>query len=117
MKLRHDLLLVTWDDAGELGLGWVQDSEVFPKEMLVHTIGFCLRKTKTHIVLASTVSEPYANHAQFQIPVKMVKKIDILGKKGTEFPYYGEAEENKGRESGENPSVPTRQDKLQNLEK
>ena len=86
MKLRHDLILVTWDDAGELGLGWIQDSEIQVKEMLVHTIGFCLKRTRSHIIIASTVSEPYANHAQFQIPVKMVKKVEIIAKKGSEYP-------------------------------
>jgi hypothetical protein len=86
MRLRHDLVLITWDDAGELGLGWVMDSEVKPKQMLVHTIGFVIARTRSHIVISSTVSEPFANHAQFQIPRKMIQTQQIIGKRGTEFP-------------------------------
>jgi len=52
-------VLITWDDAGELGLGWVMDSEVKPKQMLVHTIGFVIARTRSHIVISSTVSEPH----------------------------------------------------------
>lgn len=81
MRLRHDLVLVTWDDAGELALGWVQDNEINPKEMLVYSIGFLIKKTPNHIVLANTV-EAAANTNQFQIPRKMIKSIEIIAKKG-----------------------------------
>lgn len=81
---KHDLVLITWDDAGELALGWVQDSEIVPKELLVYSVGFLVKKTPKHIVLASTVGEPSANTNQFQIPRKMIKSIEIILKKGTQ---------------------------------
>lgn len=80
---KHDLVLITWDDAGELALGWVQDSEIVPKELLAYSVGFLVKKTPKHVVLASTVGEPSANTNQFQIPRKMIKSIEIITKKGS----------------------------------
>ena len=85
MKLRHDLIHVVWDDAGELGAGWVQDHEIQPKEMIAITVGFLIARTKTHLVIASTIGETHANTAQFQIPRKMVKKVSVISKKGSEL--------------------------------
>lgn len=85
MRLRHDLIQVTWDDAGELGAGWVQDHEIQPKEMIAITVGFLIAKTRTHLVIASTVGEFVANTAQFQIPRKMVKTVSTICKKGSEL--------------------------------
>jgi hypothetical protein len=85
LKLRHDLIQVVWDDAGEVGAGWVQDHEIQPKAMIAISVGFLIAKTKTHLVIASTVGEHQANTAQFQIPRKMVKTIYTLFKKGSEL--------------------------------
>ena len=86
MKLRHDLVLVTWDDAAELNLGWMDESEVIARPMLVRTVGFLITKNKQHVIVASTIGDFAHCHAQFQIPRKMVVSIDIIGKRGTEFP-------------------------------
>lgn len=93
MKLRHDLVLITWDDAGELALGWVQDSEVIPKELLAYSVGFLIKKTPKHVVLASTIGEPLANTNQFQIPRKMIKTIEIIQKRGTNGPSTDDRKE------------------------
>lgn len=90
MKLRHDLVLVTWDDAAELALGWVDESELEAKPMLVRTVGFLVRKTPKHIIVAGTVGDRMHCHAQFQIPRAMVTGIDIIAKKGTEYPPSAE---------------------------
>jgi hypothetical protein len=82
---KHDLVLITWDDAGELALGWVQDSEIVPKELLAYSVGFLVKKTPKHVVLASTVGEPSANTNQFQIPRKMIKSIEIIVPKRAVF--------------------------------
>jgi hypothetical protein len=86
MKLRHDLVLVTWDDAAELSLGWMDEAELDPKLMIVRTCGFLVRKSKHHIIVASTVGDYAHCHAQFQIPRKMIQSIHVLGRRGTEFP-------------------------------
>jgi len=86
MRLRHDLVLVTWDDAAELNLGWQDESDVVAKPMLVRTVGFVVRKTPRHIIVASTVGDLIHCHAQFQIPRKMIVTIEIIGKRGSEFP-------------------------------
>lgn len=86
---KHDLVLITWDDAGELALGWVQDSEIVPKELLAYSVGFLVKKTPKHVVLASTVGEPSANTNQFQIPRKMIKSIEIIVKGASLRPKKG----------------------------
>lgn len=86
MKLRHDLVLVTWDDAAELNLGWMDESEVIARPMLVRTVGFLIKRNKQHVIVASTIGDFAHCHAQFQIPRKMVVSIDIIGKRGSEFP-------------------------------
>ena len=85
MKLRHDLLLVTWDDASSLPLGWQMDEEISPKQQIARTIGFCLAKTKAHLVLASTVDDERASTHHFQIPRKMILETQVIAKKGTDF--------------------------------
>jgi len=91
MKLRHDLVLVTWDDAAELNLGWMEESEVVAKPMLVRTVGFVIRKTSKHIIVASTIGDHAHCHAQFQIPRAMVVTIETIGKRGSEFPVATES--------------------------
>jgi hypothetical protein len=86
VKLRHDLVLVTWDDAAELNLGWMEESEVVAKPMLVRTVGFIIRKNKQHIIVASTIGDFAHCHAQFQIPRKMVQSIHVIARRGSEFP-------------------------------
>jgi hypothetical protein len=86
LKLRHDLVLITWDDAGELSLGWVQDHEIQPKEMLAVSIGLLAAKTPKHLVIVSTVGETESCCHQFQIPRRMVKHIQVIAKRGSEFP-------------------------------
>jgi hypothetical protein len=91
VRLRHDLVHILWDDAAELMLGWMDESEVEAKEMLVHTVGFLVRKTRKHIIVASTIGELVHCHAQFQIPRAMIRHITIIAKRGTEFPTTNEA--------------------------
>lgn len=86
MKLRHDLVLVTWDDAAELNLGWMEESEIEAKPMIVRTVGFMVRKTKKHVIVASTIGDHAHCHAQFQIPRQMIQSIEVLGRRGAEFP-------------------------------
>jgi len=90
VKLRHDLVLVTWDDAAELNLGWMDESEVEARPMLVRTVGFLIRKTSQHVIVASTVGDLVHCHAQFQIPRKMIVSIETIGKRGSEFPVATE---------------------------
>ena len=85
MKFSHDIVMVTWDDAGELGLGWQQDDQIKPSKQLARTIGFLLAKTREHLVIASTVDDAKASVHHFQIPRKMIQKLEIYGAKGSEI--------------------------------
>ena len=82
MKLEEspfDLVCVTWDDA-EVDSGWDKVAE--PKEALVLTVGFMMKKTKKHIVIAASITAgEYNTNQRIQIPMGMVKKIDVLKEK------------------------------------
>ena len=86
MKLRHDLVLITWDDAAELNLGWMDEAEVEARPMVVRTVGFVIRKTRRHIIVASTIGDHAHCHAQFQIPRQMVQTMQTIATRGSEFP-------------------------------
>ena len=79
-------MLVTWDDAASLSLGWQQDEEIQPKQQLAHTLGFVLKRTKEHLVIASTVDDEKASNHHFQIPRKMILEQKVIAKRGQEFP-------------------------------
>jgi hypothetical protein len=90
IQLRHDLCLITWDDAAELNLGWQDESDVEARPMLVRTVGFLIRKTKAHVIVASTIGDLAHCHAQFQIPRKMIVSMQTIAKRGSEFPVATE---------------------------
>lgn len=86
MKLRHDVVLVIWDDAAQLNLGWMEEVDIEVRQMLVCTLGYLVKKTRQHILVASTVGEHAHCHAQFQIPRKMIQDIKVIARRGAEFP-------------------------------
>lgn len=93
MKLPYDLVMVLWDDPGELGLGWQGDKDIDPKPMLGRNVGFLIKRTKDYFVLSGLISDPdttpaefMSHHAHFQIARSLVKELYVIGKKGTEFP-------------------------------
>lgn len=77
-KYKFDLVEIIWDDA-ECGEGW----DVAPtklEEKLSVTIGFKLKETKKHILVAHTVdhNEVVNTNGRIQIPKGMIKKITVL---------------------------------------
>lgn len=81
MKLEEvpfDLVSVVWDDA-EADTGW--DKVSTPKEALVLTVGFLIKKTRKHIVIAGSVTTGEFNTNQrMQIPRAMIQSIEVLKK-------------------------------------
>jgi hypothetical protein len=89
-KWPYDLVECIWDDA-ESFTGWEIGSQINPKDSLCTTIGFLLKKTKKHLVIASTVSwddgvEEHTSNNRIQIPVGMVKRLTILVNKHVDKP-------------------------------
>lgn len=75
MKYKYPLVEIVWDDA-ETDPSWRNLSDVNPKHALVVTVGFLIKETEKHIVIASTYSEE-AVIATIQIPVGMIVKRTV----------------------------------------
>jgi hypothetical protein len=79
-KQLFDAVLVTWDDATELTGGWTDQLEKV-EPALALSVGFLIKETKDHIILALDI-DPHGHHnGRSQIPRGMVKKIKVLKKK------------------------------------
>ena len=83
MKLpfqKYDLILLCWNDASALSDGW--KDEIEPDEpKLALSVGFLLRETKEHIVIAQDL-DPHGHHnGRSQIPKGMIKHRQVLRKK------------------------------------
>ena len=73
------IVAVLWDDATALD-GWSSGhDEVKPCHVL--SVGFLVRKTKKHIVLAQDISPDGQQCGRGQIPKGMVKRITRIKKK------------------------------------
>ena len=75
-----------WDDATNLQMGWKNKTE-FEKESaqleMIISVGFLVRETPDHIVLAMDLDKEGAHNQRGQIPRPMIKKIKILRKADT----------------------------------
>jgi hypothetical protein len=81
LKRIYPLVEVLWDDATELK-GWKEEHEEEElKPSLILSVGFLVKKTKTHIVIAQDLSEDRMRNGRSQIPMGMVKRIKVLKKK------------------------------------
>lgn len=90
MKLRHDLVLITWDDAGSVDAGWEDEAALKSGPLLVYSVGFIVKRTRTEILLATNVGADAQCHHQFRIPRKMITSTQIIAKRGSEFPVATE---------------------------
>ena len=80
-KRIYPLVEVLWDDATELD-GWQEEHEEEElKRCLILSVGFLVKKTKSHIVLAMDLSHDRMRNGRSQIPLGMVQKIKVLKKK------------------------------------
>lgn len=85
MKLKRpkqcfDLVECWWDDATDLEAGWTDKVEEI-KPALALSVGFLVKETKDHIVLALDTDADGHHNGRSQIPKGMVKKIKVLKKK------------------------------------
>lgn len=79
----YPLVAIEWDDA-ETDVGWQnREDHVEPTDKLAYTVGYLIKKTANHIVIASTVGMDGSTNNRIQIPYGMVKKLtDVtVGKK------------------------------------
>ena len=78
MKLLR-MVEVMWDDASELTAGWTDEIEK-TEPALALSVGFLVRETKDHIVIAQDLDEAGHHNGRSQIPRGMVKKIRVIRK-------------------------------------
>lgn len=77
---RWDMVEVVWNDASALTDGWAKDVER-DEPALALSVGFLIRETKEHIVIAQDVDGEGHHNGRSQIPKGMVKKLKVLRKK------------------------------------
>lgn len=72
-----------WDDASAMTHGW-KTKEEFDKESVIPelmlSVGFLIKETPDHIIIAMDVDRDGGSNQRSQIPRSMVKKIKILRK-------------------------------------
>lgn len=79
-KQAWDMVEVIWDDASELTAGWTDEIEK-TEPALTLSVGFLIKETKDHIVIAQDIDDNGHHNGRSQIPRGMVKKIKVLKKK------------------------------------
>lgn len=75
----YDLIEITWDDASELTSGWSAEIER-TEPALALSVGFLIRDTKDHIVIAQDIDPDGHHNGRSQIPKGMVKILKVLRK-------------------------------------
>jgi hypothetical protein len=75
----YPLVEVIWNDASELTSGWTDEIEK-DEPQLALSVGFLVRETKEHIIIAQDTDEHGHHNGRSQIPRGMVKKIKVLRK-------------------------------------
>ena len=70
---------VIWDDATDLVGGWTNEVEK-TEPALALSVGFLIKQTKDHIIIAQDLDESGHHNGRSQIPAGMVKTIKVLRK-------------------------------------
>lgn len=85
MKVRrprqhYDLVEVIWNDASDLVSGWSKEIDA-DEPALALSVGFLVRETEEHIVIALDTDGEGNHNGRSQVPRGMVKKMRVLRKK------------------------------------
>lgn len=80
-KQPYPMVEVWWDDASGLRHGWELDLEKIEMQMVL-SVGFIVKETDDHLILAQDVDSDGQHNGRSQIPKSMIKRITVL-KKGT----------------------------------
>ena len=77
MKYPYPIVEVFWDDASGIRHGWAAKSEKV-EAYVAHSVGFLIKETPDHIVIAQDTDEEGSHNGRSQIPRGMVKKMKVL---------------------------------------
>jgi hypothetical protein len=83
--------MVTWDDAAGFRHGWTSKEEQLIPQLAV-SVGFLIRETEDHILIAQDTDADGSHNGRGQIPRGMIKSLIIL-KKATMPKKPGETKE------------------------
>lgn len=75
LTFKYPLVYIEWDDA-EADNGW-EEAPVDLKEAIAITVGFLVRETEKHLLIASSYDNHHTN-GRLQIPRGMVKSMKVL---------------------------------------
>lgn len=103
----YDLVEVIWDDAAGLKDGWKATHESLDPYIAL-SVGFLLRDTGEHILIAQDTDENGSHNGRTQIPRGMVKVIKVLRKKDQKpnvNKVKTEIQDNQGRSGSISESV------------
>lgn len=76
----YDLVEVVWDDACGMKHGWTAKDEPI-EPFIVLSVGFLLRETTDHILIAQDTDGEGGHNGRSQIPKGMIKSMRVLRKK------------------------------------
>lgn len=76
----YDLVEVIWNDASDLTGGWAKEIDE-DEPALALSVGFLIRQTEEHIIIALDTDSEGHHNGRSQIPRGMVKKMRVLRKK------------------------------------
>lgn len=77
--MKFPLVEIKWDDA-VTDTGWQHADEIEPSNEVAITIGFLVKETPKHVVVASTIDADGSTNGRIQIPVKMILKRTVIRK-------------------------------------
>jgi hypothetical protein len=75
-----DLVEVIWNDASGLRHGWTAKSETLEPQLAL-SVGFLVKDTPEHILIAQDTDEEGSHNGRTQIPRGMVQRMKVLRKK------------------------------------
>jgi hypothetical protein len=76
-RQKFPLVEVWWDDATGLKAGWTQELDEI-EFALVLSVGFLIKETEGHIIIAQDIDSDGAHNSRSQIPSGMIKKMKVL---------------------------------------
>lgn len=79
----YDLVECIWDDAAGFRHGWTAKDEKLEPQLCL-SVGFLIRETADHIMIAQDTDAEGQHNGRTQIPRGMLKNIKILRKRDTE---------------------------------
>jgi len=79
-KQNYPLLEVWWDDAAGLRHGWESSVDKLEPQTVL-SVGFLIKETDDHIVIAQDTDAEGSHNGRAQIPKGMVKRMKVLRKK------------------------------------